>query len=556
MKFQDISIKVRLFLSCISVVFLMVVMGGITYYSFNKISQNNTMVTGSIEMRKAIRMDIQIISELFTAGDVSNLEKKLDNHKKSVKLFDAYYEAILKGGETEKGVFSPTNNKEIIDIFEKVEEIHNTEFIPAIESLYKGKKDQFSGSSNSTSLKEFTKAGKDAGKKIVGKLSKVYEISEDIMHSTIRQSITILIIFVSISSICALVGGFLFSKSIVDPLSKAVELAEKLAGGDLTAKVEVVGKDETGRLSESLNAMATSLREMFRSISQNSDDLDTKSVNLLSLSETLVEQSDHSSIKATNVAASSEEMSVNMNSVAAASEQASINVNMVAAATEEMSATIKQIAENSELAKEISEQAVKQSKMASEKVDELGISAREIGKVTETITEISEQTNLLALNATIEAARAGETGKGFAVVANEIKDLAKQTSEATSQIKNRISMIQDSTKDTVEEIKQVGAVIDDIFDIVITITTAVEEQSSATSEIAENVNQAAMGISEVNENVAQISTVAGDVTIDITEVSNSSNLVKSVGEEVEGNSQDIGELARHLKELVHKFKIQ
>ena len=72
-------------------------------------------------------------------------------------------------------------------------------------------------------------------------------------------------------------------------------------------------------------------------------------------------------------------------------------------------------------------------KTAKEQVDELGVNAREIGQVTEVISDISEQTNLLALNATIEAARAGDAGKGFSVVANEIKELARQTSDGHSQ---------------------------------------------------------------------------------------------------------------------------
>lgn len=79
----------------------------------------------------------------------------------------------------------------------------------------------------------------------------------------------------------------------------------------------------------------------------------------------------------------------------------------------------------------ITDEAVSEAKSASDNVDELGKAAQEISKVTEAITEISEQTNLLALNGTIEAARAGEAGKGFAVVANEIKELARQTAEAT-----------------------------------------------------------------------------------------------------------------------------
>jgi len=90
--------------------------------------------------------------------------------------------------------------------------------------------------------------------------------------------------------------------------------------------------------------------------------------------------------------------------------------------------------------RENTSKAVRQSQSATGRVDELGVAATEISKVTEVITEISEQTNLLALNATIEAARAGEAGKGFAVVANEIKELAKQTAEATLDIRPKMNL--------------------------------------------------------------------------------------------------------------------
>ena len=118
---------------------------------------------------------------------------------------------------------------------------------------------------------------------------------------------------------------------------------------------------------------------------------------------------------------------------------------------------------------------------------QLGATADKIGKVTETITDISEQTNLLALNATIEAARAGKAGKGYAVVANEIKDLAKQTAEATVDIKNIVDNIQATSKTTEKGIEQIGTVIGEVNDIVGTVATAVEEQTAATQEIAGNI---------------------------------------------------------------------
>ena len=152
------------------------------------------------------------------------------------------------------------------------------------------------------------------------------------------------------------------------------------------------------------------------------------------------------------------------------------------------------------------------------RVKELGDAAREIGKVTETITAISEQTNLLALNATIEAARAGEAGKGFAVVANEIKELAKQTADATLDISRKIDITRQSTSATAKDITEITAVIDDINEIVAQIASAVEEQSATTQEVTENLSQAFTGIGEVNANISYGATAAGEIARDITYV--------------------------------------
>lgn len=233
----------------------------------------------------------------------------------------------------------------------------------------------------------------------------------------------------------------------------------------------------------------------------------------------------------------------------------STNVRMVASATEEMSATVDGIARNSEKARSITAPAVGRSNQASTKVDELGKAAVEISKVTEVITEISEQTNLLALNATIKAGRAGEAGKGFAVVANVTKELARQTADATGEIRGKIELIQASTDETVVEIKEVSDVISEVNEVIATIASTVEEQSVTTREIAGNVSQAAQGITEVNENVSQSSTAAGDISSDVRSVSSATGKVKAEGQTLSQNAEQLGELAATLQGLIDRFKL-
>ena len=349
--------------------------------------------------------------------------------------------------------------------------------------------------------------------------------------------------------------GVTFAGQLSKPLIKGVEFAQRIASGDLTGTLELDQKDEIGILAKSLNDMGASLRQMFGDIRAGIETLSSASTELSAISGQMSSNSTETMAKSNTVAAASEEMSVNMDSVAAASEETSTNVNMVASAVEEMTSTIKEIAENTERTRSITDKAVTQTKSASVKIDILGTNAQEIGKVTETITEISEQTNLLALNATIEAARAGEAGKGFAVVANEIKELARQTADATKEIKINITNIQGSTEETVDEISLISQVITDVNEMVSTIATAVEEQSVTTDEISENISQASVGIQEVNENVAQASTVTREVATDIAGVSQSASEIHDSSSQVNTSAEELSHLAETLKSMVSKYKV-
>ncbi len=313
--------------------------------------------------------------------------------------------------------------------------------------------------------------------------------------------------------------------------------------------------DELDKMAAWINTFVTRVARIIEDIAKDSEMLNNSSADLSSLSAQMSGGAENMAGKSHTVAAAAEEMSSNMNSVAAAMEEAATNVGMVATATEEMTSTINEIAQNSEKASNITGEAVIQTQSASNKVDELGSAAHEIGKVVETITEISEQVNLLALNATIEAARAGEAGRGFAVVANEIKDLAKQTAEATLEIKGKIGAIQGSTDATVSEIDQISKIINDVNEIVSTIATAVEEQSVTTKEIAGNVAQASQGIQEVNQNVAQSSTVSAEIASDIGGVNQSADEMSNSSAQVNLSAEELTKMGAKLNKMVGKFKI-
>jgi len=300
----------------------------------------------------------------------------------------------------------------------------------------------------------------------------------------------------------------------------------------------------------------TALAHIVDGSAQIVDTLASASSQLRGISETLASGANETSDKANTVASAAEEMSVNTMSVAAGMEQAAANLNSVAAATEEMTSTISEIAENSEKARSITDEATRQASAVSTTIRELGQAAQEIGKVTETISSISAQTNLLALNATIEAARAGVAGKGFAVVANEIKELAQQTATATEDIRARISGIQSSTVDTIADIEKIARVIGEVNDIVSMTAIAIEEQSTATRDIASNIAHASQGVGLANERVGQTAFVSKSIAQDIADVNMAASVISSNSLELQANALELSKLAEQLRSFIHQFNTQ
>ncbi|KIZ40193.1 MULTISPECIES: methyl-accepting chemotaxis protein [Rhodopseudomonas] len=225
--------------------------------------------------------------------------------------------------------------------------------------------------------------------------------------------------------------------------------------------------------------------------------------------------------------------------VAGASEQTSSNVQMVASATEELTSSITEISRQVAQSAQISARAVEDARRTGDTAQSLAAGAQKIGDVVTLIQNIAAQTNLLALNATIEAARAGEAGRGFAVVASEVKSLAGQTAKATTEISEQVAAIQGASDETVTAIRNVLAVITEIEQIGGAIGAAIEQQGSATREIARNVQQAAHGTQEVNTNISGVQQAA--------------NQTGDAATQVLGAAEQLSQQSKDLASQVNRF---
>jgi methyl-accepting chemotaxis protein len=346
-------------------------------------------------------------------------------------------------------------------------------------------------------------------------------------------------------------------------VAKVSTVLSAVADGNLTKTYSVAEADNDtadasrtfSKIAMAVNAMGTKLHNVFSSLSSNAGKLANTSTELSATATQMAGGAEETTSQSTTVAAAVEEMSANMSNMATSTEQMRSNVKSVSTSIEELTASIGEIAKTASQTSSIANEAAQLADSSNVTIGQLGSAADEIGKVIEVIQDIAEQTNLLALNATIEAARAGEAGKGFAVVATEVKELAKQTANATQDIRTRIESIQGSTIEAVRSIQEVAKAIQRVNSASTTIAAAVEEQNATTREIAANVNQTATAAGAVSTAVAESASAVAEITRNIIGVDRAAKQTARGASETQVVGTELSKLSESLLAMVGQFQV-
>jgi methyl-accepting chemotaxis protein len=382
---------------------------------------------------------------------------------------------------------------------------------------------------------------KQAGAEITADAEALRTELATIEHSIFEKVIAEILLVekeILIASLVGMVLGIVIAILLGDRLSKPIiaisAVMRKLADHDLTVTVTGQGRrDEIGEMASAVEVFkANAIRNDKLEAEAREQEARTKEAQRIFMNQTadsfnidvgqIIETVAAAAVELqstadamSKLASSASEQTV---AVASATEQASGNVNSVASATEELNTSIEEINRQVVHSSDVAKNAVGQVEQTQADMNELVEASENIASVLKMISEIADQTNMLALNATIEAARAGEAGRGFAVVAGEVKNLSTQTAQATEEIARYVANLQARTGGAVDKVAAIGKTISDMEAIIATISSAIEEQTAATREIAFNVEQAATGTTAVSSNIATVSTAvyeAGHASSDV-----------------------------------------
>jgi methyl-accepting chemotaxis protein len=339
-------------------------------------------------------------------------------------------------------------------------------------------------------------------------------------EATVAAAHTTMLALAVATALIGLTLAIAFAHSMSKPIFAAMRIAERVAAGNFTDRIELRRRDELGRLLKSLAVMQSGLRvraDEEAALMSSKDQVNSEQISRRKRMEAEIEafRSTITAVLTSADATTGEltETARTLSSIAQAAGQQSVetassadetsaNVQTVSTAAGQLGDSVQAIEAQLHEATGIVRRASSMAGDANETMGMLATAAQHIDEVVGFIRNIAGQTNLLALNATIEAARAGDAGRGFAVVASEVKALAIQTAKATEEISSQIAEVQLATKRAVDNVGAITAVMGQIDSFTATIATAVNQQNTAAAEITRNIRQAAAGTASVARGIA------------------------------------------------------